>query len=165
VTYIEVTTDTLEIQFLLVLVIIEVSRYAVIGNTLGEEINVTSLTRLVIDDSLSILQLALAIPIDILGILGHIRPQILCTCSYLSLNILERAFGREVTSGAIGLSTAAVVIVYRLLPTRIRLGVEVASHTRFVLRRVHPHIVEGYHQRKAQHKTCEQSQKNSFLTT
>ena len=71
---------------------------------------------------------------DILGILGHIRPQILRTSSNLCLDILERAFGRKVASRTLCLRAATIVVVNRLLPACIRLRMEVASHTRVILR-------------------------------
>ena len=89
VSRIEVAADTLQVEFLLVLIVIEVRCYTLIGNTLGIDVDVASLARLVIDDGLSILQLAMYRPIHILGILGHIGPQILHTGLGLRHDIIQ----------------------------------------------------------------------------
>ena len=72
VTCVKVTADALEAQLLLVFVIIEVSGDTVVGDSGREEVDVALLALFVVYDCLSVVELALSCPVDLLHILGHV---------------------------------------------------------------------------------------------
>ena len=131
---IEVTAYALEVELLLVLLVVEVRRHTVVGNTLREEVDVALLARLVVDDLGGIFQLTLAVPVDILLFLGQVRPYVLHARGSLGLEVCERSLGREVALHAVGLHAAAVIVVYGLFPACIRFGMVVTHHASLVRR-------------------------------
>ena len=92
------------------------------------------LARLVVDDLSGVLQLTLAVPVDLLLFLGQVRPYVLHTRLGLGLEVCERSLGREVALHAVGLDAAAVIVVYGLFPACIRFGMVVTHHASLVRR-------------------------------
>ena len=132
VSCIQVTTDTLKIQLFLVVIIIEVSSYALIGNTFRIDIDMTSLTRFIVDDFLCIFQFTFAIPVNVFLIFGKIRPNILHASLHLGSRIIQSTFRGKVTSRTISLHTTLAIVVYRLLPSLVGICMIMTRHTRFI---------------------------------
>ena len=132
--HIQMAIDTLEIEFLGILLIIEMGRYAIVGEVLWEKVLMTFHTRLVIYNLLSILQLLLACKVYFPGVLGEIGPHVLHTRFGLSQEMAGCALGGQVTCATVGDHTALVVVVDRLLPAVLGMRMDVALHACLVFR-------------------------------
>ena len=109
---IEVATDTLQAQFFLVVVVVEVSCYTVITYTFGVYVNVTGLARLIVDNFLCVFEFTLAIPINILFVFGYLRPYILYTCRNLGFCVLNSSLWRKVTGCTVGFYATLAIVMY-----------------------------------------------------
>ena len=127
---IKVAADTLHVKFFFIFIIIEVGCNTIIRNSLGVDVYVAGLARLVVDNLACVLKLAFALPINLFFVFCEVRPDVLHSCSDFGLCVLQCTFRGKVAGCAVGLYSAVAVVVHRLFPHHVRLCVVVARHTR-----------------------------------
>ena len=135
--HIKVAADTLQPEFLLIFLVIEVSGYPFVGQACREQLPVALLAGFVEDDLLCILELSLAFPIDLLGIFKEVRPDIFRSRTQFRKEIVRTAFRRQVALGATGGHTAFGIVMHREFPTFVGGFVHMTGHAVFIGRSLH----------------------------
>ena len=132
--HVEMAADAVQSELFGVLLVVEMGGDAVVGDTFGEEVDMTSLARRVINNLTGVLKLPLGLPVNLLRVLCHLRPKILDTDLGLGHVILQETvlFGRKVASGAVSHRSAVAQVVGGFLPVQVSLLVSMAAHAIFI---------------------------------
>ena len=140
--HVQMAADTLQIEFLFVFLVIEMGRNTLLAQAGGEQLLMTLLAGLVVDDRHGMFQLLFALPVDLAAVLGHVGPQVFHARFGFGPKMGERSLGRQMAFGAAGHHAALAVVVHRELPALVRLGMDVARLARLVGRTMDINPVE-----------------------
>ena len=86
---VKMAADALQTKFFLIVIIIEMGRHPVVGNAFRIEIDVAFPAGFIEDNAGSVLQLALALPVDFILVLECIGPEILHSHPHLGPDVGE----------------------------------------------------------------------------
>lgn len=86
---IEMAADALKAEFFLIVIVIEMGSHPVVGNAFRIEIDVAFPAGFIEDNAGSVLQLALALPVDFILVLECIGPEILHSHPHLGPDVGE----------------------------------------------------------------------------
>ena len=157
---VEMAADTGKMEFLGILLVVEMGGDAIVADTLREQVLMAFQAGGVIDDPLGMVHGTLGSPVDLVLVLGHLRPQILG--AHLDLDHVVTGdtvlLRRQVAGGAVGDDAAPVQVVGRLFPKQVGLLVVMAAHAGVVRGRIGVHGHQGHHRHDAQ---CQSPEKGA----
>ena len=143
---VEVTTDTLQIQFFFVFVIIKVSSDSILVNPFRKQVLMTFFTGFVRNIFNGMFQFRLGVPVEIRTVFCHEGPYVFQSqFGFSRIMIPCVALGRKVTSHTMCFNAAPVIYVFGEFPAVFYMRMNMAHHTGFIGGEVNRCFVYGNH--------------------